>query len=252
MQYARYAYAAGFCDGKDVLEVGCGAGQGLGYLAKRARTVVGGDYAQSLLRVAAQHRQNGVSLVCLDAHTLPFPTAAFDVVILFEAIYYLVAAERFLRECSRVLRRDGVLLICSSNKEWPGFAPSPFATRYFDARELRRLLTEAGFEAQVFGAFPAAASTASKKAIAIVRSIGLKLNLIPGSLKGRELLKRIFYGPLATVGPGIDESAALPPPFSEIANGHPASEYRILYAAGRIHNHPCALSRESALDRQAD
>jgi len=39
MLYTRYAFAAKFCDGKDVLEVGCGAGQGLGYLATKARKV---------------------------------------------------------------------------------------------------------------------------------------------------------------------------------------------------------------------
>jgi len=42
----RYHFAAGFCAGKDVLEVACGAGVGLGYLAKFAKRVVGGDIDQ--------------------------------------------------------------------------------------------------------------------------------------------------------------------------------------------------------------
>jgi 2-polyprenyl-3-methyl-5-hydroxy-6-metoxy-1,4-benzoquinol methylase len=44
--YHRYHFAAGFCEGKDVLEVACGAGQGLGYLARKAKSVVGGDYGR--------------------------------------------------------------------------------------------------------------------------------------------------------------------------------------------------------------
>ncbi|HKV87258.1 MAG TPA: hypothetical protein VJT78_04610, partial [Candidatus Dormibacteraeota bacterium] len=41
MQYFRYRMAAGLCDGRDVLEIGCGSGMGLPYLASRARRVIG-------------------------------------------------------------------------------------------------------------------------------------------------------------------------------------------------------------------
>lgn len=41
--YARYRFASELCDDKEVLEVACGSGQGLGYLAKKAKRVVGGD-----------------------------------------------------------------------------------------------------------------------------------------------------------------------------------------------------------------
>lgn len=42
--YTRYRFASEFCKDKDVLEVACGAGLGLGYLARFAKRVVGGDY----------------------------------------------------------------------------------------------------------------------------------------------------------------------------------------------------------------
>jgi hypothetical protein len=35
----RYAWAGACCAGKDVVEVACGSGQGLGHLAKLARTL---------------------------------------------------------------------------------------------------------------------------------------------------------------------------------------------------------------------
>lgn len=35
--YHRYHFASLFCKGKDVLEVACGGGMGLGYLAKFAK-----------------------------------------------------------------------------------------------------------------------------------------------------------------------------------------------------------------------
>jgi protein-L-isoaspartate O-methyltransferase len=39
MMCTRYVFAARLSDGRDVLEVGCGAGQGLGVLRERARRV---------------------------------------------------------------------------------------------------------------------------------------------------------------------------------------------------------------------
>ncbi len=237
MQHSRYAYAAGYCDGKAVLEVACGAGQGLGYLAKRARRVVGGDYTPALLQLARQHYQSSVPLVCLDAHALPFATGSFEVVLLFEAIYYLTEAREFIAECRRVLRRDGVLLVCSANKKWPGFTPSPYAFRYFDAQELRDLLTKTGFDVEIYGVFPAKPSTATDTGIALIRSIGARLNLIPRSLKGRELLKRLFYGRLAIVGPEIDERMAQTAKLFSVEDGRSSSEYRVLYATGRVRNH---------------
>ena len=86
--YNRYFFAFQFCEGKDVLEVACGAGQGLGLLARRARKLVGGDYTENLIDVAWKHYGGRIPLVRFDAHTLPFREESFDVVIFYEAIYY--------------------------------------------------------------------------------------------------------------------------------------------------------------------
>lgn len=60
--YTRYRFAADLCEGKEVLEVACGPGIGLGYLAKRTRKVIGGDYTQRLLRIAQSHYREAVAL----------------------------------------------------------------------------------------------------------------------------------------------------------------------------------------------
>jgi len=88
MAHSRYAFAAEHCEGRDVLEIACGAGPGLG------------------------------------------------------------------RECYRVLRRLGSLILCSVNCGWRDFHPSPFNTRYFSSSELRGALAETGFEAELYGGFP--------------------------------------------------------------------------------------------------
>ena len=89
MLYTRYAFARTFCRKKTVLEVGCATGQGLGYLAREARYVVGGDHAEIMVSRARRHYGRRMALLCLDAHTLPFRSASFDALILYEALYYL-------------------------------------------------------------------------------------------------------------------------------------------------------------------
>ena len=69
--YHRYQTAGQYIAGKRVLEVACGAGLGLGYLARRANAVIGGDYTESLLRTAQSHYQKRILLVLFDAHHLP-------------------------------------------------------------------------------------------------------------------------------------------------------------------------------------
>jgi len=98
MVYTRYAFAAKLCEGRNVLEVGCGGGHGLGYLAKRARRVIGGDYTEGLLAQANRHYGGRISLVQFDGHALPFRSGSFGVVLLCEGLYYLTNATKFVDE----------------------------------------------------------------------------------------------------------------------------------------------------------
>ena len=82
----RYYFAQQYCHGKDVLELGCGAGQGLGLLRQAANTLVGGDYSKPLLDIVRKHYEDKIPLVRLDAQFLPFRRQSFDVTILYEAI----------------------------------------------------------------------------------------------------------------------------------------------------------------------
>ncbi|MDA2912742.1 class I SAM-dependent methyltransferase [Acidobacteriia bacterium AH_259_A11_L15] len=233
MLYTRYHTAFQFSAGKDVLEVGCGAGHGLGYLARTAHRVVGGDYTENLLRCAQRYYQGRVPLVRLDAHHLPFQDASFDTVILFEAIYYLAAPDKFLDECHRILRPNGVLLICSANKDWSGFSPSALSTRYFSVRELHTLLSGKAFRAELFGAFPVAATSNWGRLVLLIRAVAVSLHLIPRTMRGKELLKRVFYGLLAEIKPEIEDGMAELAPLVPIPRDSATSTYKVIFAIAR-------------------
>ncbi len=230
----RYYFASKYCVERDVLEVGCGAGQGLGYLARKARRVVGGDCTESMVKCAQEHYKGRVEIQRLDAHELPFEDDGFDVVILFEAIYYLAHPEKFLDECRRVLRENGMLLICLPNKDWSGFNPSPFSTRYFSAPELYSVLKQRHFEVELFGDSPASVKSIKGRLISIIRSIAVTLHLIPKTMKGKEILKRIFFGKLLTLGEEIEDGMVAYCEPVPIPGDSPNCEYKVLFAVAHI------------------
>ena len=152
--WTRYEFASELAAGGRVLEVACGIGQGLGLLASRARLVVGGDCTAGMVADAKRHYGSRIPLLCLDAHRLPFGARSFDLVLLYEAIYYLHDPARFLDECRRVLAPGGRVVICSVNPEWAEFNPSPHSYTYYGVVELVELFGDMGFDVECFGTCP--------------------------------------------------------------------------------------------------
>jgi SAM-dependent methyltransferase len=116
--------------------------------------VVGGDYAEPILRIAQQHYKDKIPLVHLGAHDLPLKNQSFAVIILFGAIYHFKDFKICAKEGIRFLRPEGTLLICNANKDLPDFCPSPYSYRYFSAADFMDLLGPLGFTVQVFGDCP--------------------------------------------------------------------------------------------------
>jgi len=232
MLFTRYQWAAGFCEGKKVLEVGCGAGQGLGLLAKSASLVIGGDIEPNNLKFAQRH-YNGrekIKLLLFDGHKFPFQDKSLEVVILYEAIYYLSDAEKFIQETRRVLNDNGILLICTVNYSWEDFNPSPFSTRYFSVPELYDLLKTCFPKVEVFGAFPAVADSTKARLISFIKRTAVSLHLIPRTMKGKELLKRLFFGQLIPIPPEIEENGYHYQKPVLISYNTPNSTFKVIYA----------------------
>lgn len=232
MLYARYHLAASLCRGLDTLEVACGAGMGLGYLSQTARRLVGGDCEAGLLARARAHYRDRVPLLRLDAHALPFADRSFDVVVLFEAIYYLDSPDRFVEEARRILRPHGRLVICTANKEWNAFNPSPLARRYFSASELARLLAAHRFTVELYGGFPVCAATIREHVVLGARKVAVALHLIPATMRGKRVLKRFVFGRLSPLPLEIQEGMARAPEFVALPAGESARAFKVLYAIG--------------------
>ncbi len=120
-QIQLYRELARFVDeqcwlGKAVLEVGCGRGGGLLYLAWRLKpaSVTGLDFSRNAIRHCrkrASRQKAQVSFEVGDALKLDSLGQRFDVVLSVEASHIFSPQRRFLEQVHRVLRPGGQLLL---------------------------------------------------------------------------------------------------------------------------------------------
>lgn len=230
--YHRYYWAGEYCLGKDVLEVACGNGQGLGYLATKASSLVAGDIEEKLIQRVEKHYGSRISINLMDAQKLPLDENSLDVVILFEAIYYLPDPKKFMTECARVLRKGGQLLIVTTNKDLFDFNPSPFSHKYFGVVELADLMKQHHFIPSVFGYWPISKSSVLQKALRPIKKIAVALGLVPKTMEGKKMLKRLIFGKLVTMPVEIESGMieySQPEPISQEVL---TSEYNVIYCSG--------------------
>ncbi len=192
----RYYWAGTYCQGKEVLELGCGTGQGAGYLAGLASSYRAGDYSEKILGMARAHYGERIHFQQFDAQKMPFEKDSFDVVILFEAIYYLPSAERFVAECRRVLRPGGKALVATANKDLYDFNPSPHSRTYYGVSELNDLFRRYGFASSFFGNTPVDGLSWRQRMLRPIKKFVANSGLMPKTMAGKKMLKRFVFGSL--------------------------------------------------------
>jgi 2-polyprenyl-3-methyl-5-hydroxy-6-metoxy-1,4-benzoquinol methylase len=159
-QYGRIFGLAGVAFGKGplrVLDVGCGAGPALRFLQARGQQAVGVDLVYYPL-AAAQRLAPNAGLVQGDVGTsLSFADASFDLLLLSEIVEHLPDEQPLLRECLRVLRPGGRVVVTTPNlwdarralapvtgAVWSGDT-DPTHCNLFTPPRLVRALARAGF-----------------------------------------------------------------------------------------------------------
>ena len=126
------------------------------------------------------------------------------------------------------------MLIETVDKDWSEFNPSPLSTCYFSVPELGKLLQGNGFKVEFYGAFSSIPKTVKEKIISIIRRIAVSLHLIPRTMKGKELLKKIFYGKLIPLKEEMEDGICEYDPPEPISSDTASFEYKVIYSLGRI------------------
>lgn len=143
-----------------VLDVACGPGFLTMAFAARAARATGFDATDAFLDLArAEASRRGLANVTFasgDAESLPYPDASFDVVACRAAFHHFPRPERVLAEMTRVVRRDGRVVIADMvGNEDAGRAAlhdrmermcDPTHVRALPESEFARLFATAGLE----------------------------------------------------------------------------------------------------------
>jgi SAM-dependent methyltransferase len=144
---AAYEHLLAQVAGATLLEVGSGEGYGTDLLAGTARHVLGVDYDSAAV-THARARYPVPSFVRANLAALPVRSGSVDVVATLQVIEHVWDHGQFVRECLRVLRPGGRLLVTTPNRLT--FSPgretplNPFHTKEFTAAELTGLLVSNG------------------------------------------------------------------------------------------------------------
>jgi 2-polyprenyl-3-methyl-5-hydroxy-6-metoxy-1,4-benzoquinol methylase len=109
---ARYAFAAQFASGADVLDVGCGVGYGSQFLAKAdAKSVLGVDISSEAIEHARKHFFHPAVTFSVQDATAIATDGDHDLITCFELIEHVEEQQQVLDRIKVALRPGGLLAI---------------------------------------------------------------------------------------------------------------------------------------------
>ena len=123
-----------------VLDVGCGKGRFARVLAERCPrgSFVGFDLAEAMLRRVPA----GIHACAGSMTALPFASNSVDRAYATESLEHAVDIETAIAEMCRVVKPGGRIVIIDKNLQQWGRLPTPDWEKWFDRKELERLLAK--------------------------------------------------------------------------------------------------------------
>jgi ubiquinone/menaquinone biosynthesis C-methylase UbiE len=146
---------------KKVLDVGCGTGNLLNYLAKRKKQSLfwGVDVEKEIIERAEKNKfSNRETFKVTDAKKLPFEDNFFDEVYCHEVLEHVGDLDETLNEIKRILKSKGKfritvpikeseMILIKYNKEYPAQVGH---RRFFSKEKIQRVLREKGFKIKFY------------------------------------------------------------------------------------------------------
>ncbi len=111
-------------DPGNVLELGCGTGYFTRAIAKNAKHVTAADLSEAMLKAARINLKDldNVTFKVENAEAISFPPETFDTILAANMLHMLDDPMKALKECHRVLKKGGTLLIVNYTDEEMGGA----------------------------------------------------------------------------------------------------------------------------------
>lgn len=99
-----------------ILDLGCGNGIAMSVLDERSIEAIGCDISLRALKGAQRHGE----VARADGTRLPFRSGSFGTVLMLDALEHVVEKSRLVRECWRVLRESGCVILTTPLPEATG------------------------------------------------------------------------------------------------------------------------------------
>jgi 2-polyprenyl-3-methyl-5-hydroxy-6-metoxy-1,4-benzoquinol methylase len=138
--------------GGKLLDIGCGSGERMEKMQRLGWTVSGIDFDKKAVEVA---KRRGLDVACGTIPGTWFPADTFDVVTLSQVIEHVPDPIELLRECQRILKPGGRVVVTTPNtaswgyrlfkEHWRGLEP-PRHLHLFGPSSIQQTLRKAGFD----------------------------------------------------------------------------------------------------------
>lgn len=138
-----------------LLDVGCGSGRFVCYMAKHGWDTIGYDFSPKAYELADQQRNGRVRIIDGKLSDHELPEHSFDVITLWQVFEHIAEPLLLLVELRRLLRPDGLLVIAVPNiesfqatltgKRWWGL-DIPRHLSHYSPQSLHQALKSGGFD----------------------------------------------------------------------------------------------------------
>lgn len=142
--------AESYIKNRTILDVGCWTGQFVNHFVDKAKSITGIDPESQAIKLAKINCPQG-SFSVGDARKLKLKDKSFDVATFLDVIEHVPKGTELkcLREINRVLKPNGILIMCTPFKHPFSTYLDPmywvFGHRHYSEEKLRELLLRAGF-----------------------------------------------------------------------------------------------------------
>ena len=138
----RYELAKQLVKGKKVLDIACGSGYGAKIIAENeAQEVIGIDADEkAIAKAQSENKLKNLKYQKGDAENLNLEEESLDIITSFETIEHLQKPSEYLKELSRVIKKDGIVLLSTPNKEIYQ-EKNPYHYREYTKEEFEKILS---------------------------------------------------------------------------------------------------------------
>lgn len=154
--FCAYEFTKSFVTSKAVLDIGCGEGYGIDFLAENAKEAVGLDYDDSVIIFATgKYRKKNLKFTLMDVRNLKSINRKFDVICSFQNIEHISHPDELLADVVSLLEAGGVFVCSTCNKHdaSPGRDKpfNKFHVKEYDHGEFKSLLSLHFDSVELFG-----------------------------------------------------------------------------------------------------